>query len=65
MSRSLRIEYEGAFYHIIQRGIERKRIFETDEDKGRFLKYLEVVHNRYKGRIHSYCLMDNHYHFIV
>ena len=33
MARPLRIEYEGAFHHIIQRGIERRRIFRNDKDK--------------------------------
>jgi putative transposase len=27
MARPLRIEYEGAFYHVTARGNERKRVF--------------------------------------
>jgi hypothetical protein len=33
MARPLRIEYPGAFYHVINRGLSRRNIFM--EDKGR------------------------------
>lgn len=65
MSRPLRIEYEGAFYHVIQRGIERKNIFASDLDKKRFLSYLDAAHSAYTAVFHSYVLMDNHYHLIL
>jgi len=65
MARSLRIEYEGAFYHITQRGVEKKDIFKTGADKEKFLGYLERTHDRYQSICHTYSLMDNHYHLIV
>ena len=65
MARPLRIEYEGAFYHIVQRGIERKPIFKNDKDKQRFLSYIETAFSRYRSICHAYCLMDNHYHLII
>lgn len=65
MARPLRIEYEDAFYHIIQRGIEKKRIFLQDTDKSKFLSYLSHSYLQYKIVIHAYVLMDNHYHLIL
>ena len=65
MARSLRIEYENAFYHIIQRGIERRNIFDLDKDKDRFFYYLERTHIAYGVIIHAYCLLNNHYHLIL
>ncbi len=65
MARPLRIEYEGAFYHIVQRGIERKDIFISDSDKEKFLSYLEFAHTCYGAIFHSYILMNNHYHLIL
>jgi len=65
MARPLRIEYPGAFYHIIQRGIERKKIFAQDIDKEKFLSYLGLAHLAYNAIIHTYILMDNHYHIIL
>jgi putative transposase len=65
MARPLRIEYPGAFYHVIQRGNERKNIFISDYDRIKFFEYLAVIHIRYKVHIHTYCLMNNHYHLIL
>lgn len=65
MSRSLRIEYPGAFYHIMQRGIEKRDIFVSDKDKEKFLSYFELAHKTYTVNFHSYILMNNHYHLIL
>lgn len=65
MSRPLRIEFPGAFYHVIQRGIERRKIFHYDKDYERFLTYLSLAHRSYGIHIHTYCLMPNHYHLII
>lgn len=65
MARPFRIEYPGAFYHITSRGNERKNIFRSDEDKEKFLSYLQSSHERYGAVIHVYCLMTNHYHLMI
>lgn len=65
MARSLRIEFEDAFYHILARGNERKNIFDNERDKEHFLELLGVVNIRFGAFLHSYVLMDNHYHLIV
>ena len=65
MGRPLRIEYPGAVYHITSRGNERKTIFVSDEDRIKFLHILEDYHERYGILLHSYVLMDNHYHLIL
>ena len=41
MARALRIEYEGAFYHVTSRGNERKKIFFAKSDYRQFKSYLE------------------------
>ena len=65
MARPLRIEYPDAFYHVTARGNERKNIFTDDQDRERFLGYLETAVLRYKAVIHVYCLMNNHYHLLL
>src|SRR3989304_1549845 len=65
MGRPLRIEYPCALYHITSRGNERKKIFVSDEDRLKFLQIIEDYHDRYGILIHSYVLMDNHYHLIL
>lgn len=65
MGRPLRIEYVGALYHITSRGNERKNIYLEEEDRLKFISILEDYHDRYGILIHSYVLMDNHYHLIL
>ncbi len=65
MGRPLRVEYAGALYHITSRGNERKRIFLADKDRKKFLGILGDYHDRYGILIHSFVLMDNHYHLIL
>ncbi len=65
VSRPLRIEYPGAFYHVTSRGNERKMVFESTRDREKYLSYLESAHQRYWAIIHAYCLMGNHYHLLL
>src|SRR4030066_1225303 len=65
MARRPRIEFEGAFYHVITRGNQRQKIF---KDKDDFLKYIEILFNykiRYKYFLYAYVLMNNHIHLLV
>ena len=65
MARSLRIEYPGAHYHVINRGNAGEDIFINDRDKEKFLEYLEKAVEHYGLIIHAYCLMTNHYHLLI
>jgi REP element-mobilizing transposase RayT len=49
MARPLRIEYEGAFYHVTSRGNERKEIFRGLEDYERFKHYLREAQDKKHG----------------
>lgn len=65
MGRPLRIEYPGALYHITSRGNEKRKIFKDDKDRTTFLNILKDYHDRFGILVHSYVLMDNHYHLIL
>jgi putative transposase len=65
MARPLRIEYDGALYHVTSRGNERKAIFKTDADRKLFLDTLAQVTKRFHWVCHAYCLMKNHYHLVI
>ena len=65
MARPLRIEYDGALYHVTSRGNERKPIFKDDTDRELFLDILSHVTDRFNWLCHAYCLMDNHYHLVI
>lgn len=65
MARPLRVEYPGAFYHVINRGNNQEKIFKNDRDKEKFLEYLKKTAERFSIVIHTYCLMSNHFHLLV
>ena len=65
MARPLRIEYPGAFYHVMHRGNAGADIFESDRDREKFLEYICKAVERYEIKFHTYCLMTNHYHLLT
>jgi putative transposase len=65
MARPLRIEYEGALYHVAVRGNERQAIFRDDADRERFVRVLAESAGSFDVRLYLYCLMTNHVHLVV
>ena len=65
MPRKLRVEYEGALYHVMSRGDRREDIFLDDVDRHDFLKTLAEACQKTDWRVHAYCLMRNHYHLVL
>jgi putative transposase len=62
MPRPLRIQYEGAVYHVINRGTARHATFHEEEDGQVFLNTLAEAHQQWGIEVFAYCLMRNHYH---
>ena len=65
MARPLRVEFPGAFYHVMSRSIQKERIFKTNRDRDKFFEFLDTLSDRFSIVIHTYCLMDNHYHLLL
>lgn len=65
MARPLRIEYEGALYHVTARGNERSKIFFTKKDYAKFREYIEEAQRKHGFILHAYVLMTNHFHFLI
>jgi putative transposase len=65
MARPLRIEFEGALYHVTGRGNARQRVFADQKDCAKFVQLLEESLGRYDVALHAYVLMGNHYHLIA
>ncbi len=65
MARQLRLQYEGAIYHLMSRGDRREEIFRDDLDRKRFQKTLGATCQRTGWEVHAYCLMSNHFHLVV
>jgi len=65
MARPLRLEAEGAIYHVIARGNERKAVFRDDRDRQEYLDRLIGCRDRFGLRLLAFCLMGNHLHLAV
>ena len=65
MSRPLRIEYKDAFYHVMNRGRDRQKIFHDPGYYEAFLEGIDEAHRRFGVEAHAYCLMGNHYHLLI
>ncbi len=65
MAGPLRVEYPGAYYHVINRGNNQEKIYKNARDREKFLEYLEKAAERFSIIIHAYCLMGKHYHLLV
>jgi REP element-mobilizing transposase RayT len=65
MARALRIEYPGASYHVLNRGVERRTIFGGPRDYEHFLGIIRALYPRYRVVLLAYCLMPNHYHLFL
>jgi len=65
MSRPLRIEFPGAWYHVMNRGRRSDAIFLEKEDYSEFLDLLIEISAIWNANIAAYCLMSNHYHVLL
>ena len=65
MVRPQRVEYEGAYYHVMNLGQGRQNVYHGERYYENFLDYLEQAHKRFALEVHAYCLMSNHYHLLV
>jgi REP element-mobilizing transposase RayT len=65
MARKPRVEYPGAFYHVICRGNHRQVIFRGDADRTFYLERLEKYRQRYGLTVYAYVLMSNHVHLLM
>ena len=65
MPRPLRIEFSGAWYHVMNRGAGYQRIFHSAIHRQLFLNLLDETHKMFHVEIHAYCLMNKHYHLLL
>jgi putative transposase len=65
MARPLRLEFPGALYHVTSRGDRREPIFEDNLDRQTLLAVVAKGMQRFDAVVFAYCLMPNHYHFVM
>jgi len=65
MPRRSRITLSGVPVHIIQRGNNRCACFDSQDDRSRYLSYLEELSRQFGCAVHAYVLMTNHVHLLL
>ena len=65
MARKARAEVEGGLYHVITRGNNRRRIFNSPADYEKFVSLLAVQKVKLPYFLYAYCLMTNHIHLLI
>ena len=63
--RTARTKSNLNMYHVMLRGINRQDIFEDDEDRRYFMESVRICKEVSQFRLHAFCLMTNHAHFLI
>src|SRR4030042_1669372 len=61
----IRLTYEGALHHAMNRGHGGEKIFSGSGLKKVFIDILTETSRKLKIKIIAYCLLDNHYHLVL
>lgn len=64
MPRKPRIDIKG-YYHVINRGVEKRTIFINGSDSEVFMRIVNKSTHIYNFKLHAYALMPNHYHLLI
>jgi len=54
MARPLRIEFPGAFYHVMNRGNSGMNIYRSEWDREKFLEYVGEAVKRCGIKVHTF-----------
>jgi REP-associated tyrosine transposase len=65
VARPLRVEFEGALYHVTARGNRRQAIFASEADREHFLGLLVQALGRFGVELHGFVLLSNHFHLLA
>ena len=65
MARPIRLDIAGGWYHVLNRGIEKRVIFRNASGYEHFCGLLAGLPQRFGVKVHGYVLMPNHYHLQV
>ena len=65
MPRSIRLQHEGAWHHVMNRGGCHRRTFVDSTDRLLFLDLLGRSARLTGLEVHGYCLVGNHFHLLV
>jgi putative transposase len=65
MARKQRIDFDGAWHHVMNRGADHQATFRNDLDRELLVNLLGKASSRFGIEIHAFVFMGNHYHLLV
>lgn len=65
MTRKNRIIFEGAIYHVYQRGNNHEHVFQSSRHKEFLIKQIKEYNKVFDFQLLAYVIMDNHYHLLI
>lgn len=65
MTRRRRIDWPGAWHHVMHRAAGRRCAFRDDDDRLLFIELTSELPARFDVEVHCFCLMGNHFHLLV
>jgi len=65
MPRPPRFSFGGVYYHVLNRGNNQAPVFHTPGDYRAMVRLIERACRRIRIYVLAYCLMPNHFHFVV
>lgn len=65
MPRRPRRDAPGQLHHVMNRGMSRRPLFDLPSDQRRFLALIACAVRAGRIRVHAFCLMNTHYHFVM
>jgi REP element-mobilizing transposase RayT len=65
VARATRTDAPGYWYHVMNRGLARRTLFETRRDSRMFLSRIAGEVRAARIEVHAYCIMTTHFHLLV
>lgn len=65
MPRRARLDSPGTLHHVIVRGIEKRKIVNDNQDRGKFIERLGALSLSTQTAIYAWALMTNHAHLLL
>ncbi|MDP2905684.1 MAG: transposase, partial [Candidatus Omnitrophota bacterium] len=65
MPRRPRVLIDNGYYHVVTRGIDKRRLFQDQQDYRCFKELMKEYLDEFQVNILHYCLMPNHIHLLI
>ena len=65
MPRQAKLDSPGTLYHVMIRGLEKRRIVDDDSDRRDFVRRLGTLAEETRTPIYTWALMTNHAHLLL